>query len=199
MQVNLFTESRKKVPKQSSVVNIKKIEPEDEKKLELSYSFHETIFGKVIIASSALGICYLAFEADEHNAIEGLKKEFSSAKFIFEERSSHVEALKIFDLDWERIKPIQLHVYTTDFQKQVWEKLLNIPFGSRSTYGAIADELSIPNGARAVGTAVGSNPLAFLIPCHRVIQNSGGLGGFRWGIERKKKILLWEEEKVTKD
>ncbi|HLW10458.1 MAG TPA: methylated-DNA--[protein]-cysteine S-methyltransferase, partial [Fermentimonas sp.] len=98
-------------------------------------------------------------------------------------------SILFFSQDWARIKKIKLHIKGTDFQLKVWKTLLEIPLGKLSTYEEIAQHIQKPKAARAVGTAIGSNPIAFLIPCHRVIQASGGLGGYMWGEKRKTAII----------
>ena len=89
--------------------------------------------------------------------------------------------------------PIKLHVSATNFQLQVWKALLNCPSGARVSYQDIAKAVGNDNASRAVGTAIGANPVAFLIPCHRVIRQSGALGGYRWGLDHKQALLSWEQ------
>ncbi len=104
--------------------------------------------------------------------------------------------LFIFQNDWSKLNEIKLHLKGTDFQLKVWDTLLKIPMGQLSTYGNIAEQIGNPNASRAVGTAIGSNPVAFLIPCHRVIQASGNIGGYMWGNTRKTAIIGWESAKT---
>ena len=104
-------------------------------------------------------------------------------------------ALFIFTQDWSKLKEIKLHLKGTDFQLKVWETLLKIPVGGLTTYGDIAVGINNPRACRAVGTAVGENPVAFLIPCHRVIRSSGELGNYHWGEIRKTAIIGWEAAK----
>ncbi len=106
-------------------------------------------------------------------------------------------ALFIFQNDWSKLSEIKLHLKCTDFQLKVWETLLKIPMGQLSTYGTIAHQIQKPNASRAVGTAIGSNPVAFLIPCHRVIQSSGTFGGYMWGNTRKTAIIGWEGAQIN--
>lgn len=105
-------------------------------------------------------------------------------------------ALFIFQNDWNKLPEIKLHLKGTYFQLKVWETLLKIPMGKLSTYGCIAEKIGNANASRAVGTAIGSNPVAFLIPCHRVIQASGNIGGYMWGNTRKTAIVGWESAKT---
>jgi AraC family transcriptional regulator of adaptative response/methylated-DNA-[protein]-cysteine methyltransferase len=109
---------------------------------------------------------------------------------------SQQNVLYIFTHDWSKLHKIKLHLKGTEFQLKVWETLLKIPMGQLSTYGNIAKQIDIPKAARAVGTAVGDNPVAFLIPCHRVIQSSGIFGGYHWGAIRKTAMIGWEAAKT---
>ncbi len=163
------------------------------KNLSIHYSFAESPFGNIIIASTNKGICYMAFckESDDH-ALTLLKNHFPHARY--EQRLDRIQqnALFIFQHDWTKLNQIKLHLKGSDFQLKVWQALLTIPTGHLSTYGTIAHTIEKPNASRAVGTAIGSNPVAFLIPCHRVIQSTGEIGGYRWGSTRKAAILGWE-------
>ena len=108
-------------------------------------------------------------------------------------------ALYIFTQDWAKLDQIKLHLKGTDFQLKVWETLLKIPMGKLTTYGTIATKIENPNASRAMGAAIGSNPVAFLIPCHRVIQSTGAFGGYMWGNTRKTAIIGWEGTKVNSE
>lgn len=166
------------------------------KSLNINYSFSETPFGKVITASTEKGICYMAFENDKETALGDLKSKFPNASFLEKQNEIQINALSIFNKDWTKLNTIKLHLKGTDFQLKVWESLLTIPMGKLSTYGNLADKIGHSKASRAVGTAIGSNPVAFLIPCHRVIQSSGNIGGYRWGSERKQLIVGWESSRV---
>lgn len=166
------------------------------KSLNINYSFSETPFGKVITASTEKGICYMAFENDKETALGDLKSKFPNASFLEKQNEIQKNALSIFNKDWTKLNTIKLHLKGTDFQLKVWESLLTIPMGKLSTYGNLADKIGHSKASRAVGTAIGSNPVAFLIPCHRVIQSSGNIGGYRWGSERKQLIVGWESSRV---
>jgi AraC family transcriptional regulator, regulatory protein of adaptative response / methylated-DNA-[protein]-cysteine methyltransferase len=168
------------------------------KNLHINYSFNESQFGSIIVASTSKGICFMAFYEDEIQAFEALESHFEQAVFIQKSDEFQVNALTVFNQDMFQ-KPlcsIKLHLKGTDFQLKVWDSLLKIPFGRLSTYGLIADNIQHPKAARAVGTAIGSNPVAFLIPCHRVIQASGNLGGYMWGNTRKTAIIGWEAARL---
>ena len=162
------------------------------KSLSIHYSFSESPFGNIIVASTEKGICYMAFEDDKEKAFGELKQKFPNASFTEQQDALQKNALSIFDKDWTKLNTIKLHLKGTDFQLKVWESLLTIPMGKLSTYGSLAEKIGNPKASRAVGTAIGSNPVAFLIPCHRVIQSTGNLGGYRWGSERKQVIVGWE-------
>jgi AraC family transcriptional regulator, regulatory protein of adaptative response / methylated-DNA-[protein]-cysteine methyltransferase len=162
------------------------------RELCIHYHYANTPFGKIIIASTAKGICHLMFEDDEQKALSQLEQAFPNAQY--QNTTDHLQqnALRIFTQDWSKLEQIKLHLKATDFQLKVWQSLLKIPLGNLQTYGTIAKAISQPNASRAVGTAIGSNPIAFLIPCHRVIQASGNIGGYMWGSTRKSAIIGWE-------
>jgi AraC family transcriptional regulator, regulatory protein of adaptative response / methylated-DNA-[protein]-cysteine methyltransferase len=166
------------------------------KDLEINYSFTESPFGNIIVASTLKGICHMAFIEDESIAFTALKDHFPNATFRRMLDPIQQNALYIFTQDWSKISQIKLHLKGTDFQLKVWQTLLKIPLGQLTTYGAIAHKIDNPNSSRAVGTAIGSNPVAFLIPCHRVIQATGTFGGYMWGNTRKTAIIGWEAAKT---
>lgn len=167
------------------------------KNLEINYSFAESPFGNIIVASTQKGICFMAFAEDETIGFNDLKHKFPNAAFSRKLDLAQQNALFIFQNDWSKLSEIKLHLKGTDFQLKVWETLLKIPMGQLSTYGTIAQQIQKPNASRAVGTAIGNNPVAFLIPCHRVIQSSGVFGGYMWGNTRKTAIIGWEGAQVN--
>jgi AraC family transcriptional regulator, regulatory protein of adaptative response / methylated-DNA-[protein]-cysteine methyltransferase len=162
----------------------------------INYSYAETPFGNIVVASTTKGICYMAFADDEQQALIDLQQYFPKANFKQILDTIQQNALYIFTQDWAKLPQIKLHLKGTNFQLKVWETLLKIPIGQLSTYGDIATQIKNPKAARAVGTAIGSNPVAFLIPCHRVIQATGTLGGYMWGPIRKTAIIGWEAAKI---
>ena len=180
-------------------VNIEGMTPGEYKKggqnLAINYSFSGTLFGDVIVASTAKGICYLAFIDCVELGLAELKKQFPNACYQEKLDRNQENTLCIFQNDWRELNDIKLHLKGTDFQLKVWQALLTIPEGGLVTYGNIARRITQPTASRAVGTAIGSNPIAFLIPCHRVIQSSGNTGGYRWNPIRKKAIIGWEAAK----
>lgn len=181
-------------------VNVEGMTPAEYKNggqnLNINYSFAESPFGNIIVASTQKGICYMAFYDDEMGGLGELKSRFPNATFNQKLDLIQQNALFIFQNDWSKLHQIKLHLKGTDFQLKVWETLLKIPIGHLSTYGTIAERIEKPNASRAVGTAIGSNPVAFLIPCHRVIQSTGHLGGYMWGTTRKTAIIGWESARI---
>lgn len=181
-------------------INIESMTPGDYKKggenLSINYSFVETPFGRVITASTTIGICHIAFEEDQDKAFEKLKSQFPNANYQENTDDFQKQAVHFFSADWSQTDQIKLHLKGTEFQLKVWETLLTLPMGNLTTYGAIANKINKPKASRAVGTAIGSNPIAFLIPCHRVILQSGNLGGYMWGETRKSAIIAWEASKL---
>lgn len=169
------------------------------KNLTINYSFAESIFGDILVASTPKGICYMAFFEEEHTAFSVMRSHFPNAHFKQTVDLIQQNALYIFTHDWTKLHQIKLHLKGTDFQLKVWQTLLKIPMGQLTTYGTIAHKIANPNASRAVGTAIGSNPVAFLIPCHRVIQASGIFGGYMWGNTRKTAIIGWEGVKTHSD
>lgn len=165
--------------------------------VQIQYSFAETKFGKIIVASTQKGICYLAFYDDQKNAEELLQQQFSNAQFIQQSNIMQQNAIAFFQQNWKELPKIKLHLKGTPFQLKVWQMLLTIPLGNLSTYGSIAQKIDNPNASRAVGSAIGSNPIAFIIPCHRVIQSNGNFGGYMWGNTRKTAIIGWENAQMN--
>ena len=181
-------------------VNIEGMTPGEYKNgganLSINYSFAESPFGNILVASTAKGICHIAFADDSAEALQQLRNDFPNAKYQQILDGMQQNALYIFSHDWSKLHQIKLHLKGSDFQLKVWETLLKIPMGKLTTYGNIAQHIQRPKAARAVGTAIGDNPVAFLIPCHRVIQSSGLLGGYHWGTTRKTAMIGWEAAHV---
>ena len=162
--------------------------------LTIEYAVHDTPFGKAFIATTPRGICSFAFleraEIDEHLA--GLHKKWPHA-MVHENRQRTLAVIQtMFSAEKKLKHPVSLHVSGTNFQISVWKALLQIPPATVASYSQVASAIGRPRSARAVGLAVGANPVAFLIPCHRVIQQSGKLGGYHWGETRKQAIHAWE-------
>ncbi len=161
--------------------------------LTIRYGLHPTPFGECLIGLTERGICHLGFVQDsEGDAIDTLVSEWQQARMIEDYRATAPLIEPIFDLSQRTDHPLHLHLRGTNFQIKVWEALLRVPVGSVTTYGQIADEIGHPSALRAVGTAVGHNPVAVLIPCHRVIRKLGEFGNYRYGAVRKKALLAHE-------
>lgn len=161
--------------------------------LEIQYGFHQTPFGLALVGTTARGICHLAFldsRTSRQIAVRELRTKWPKAKL----RENHGTTAPIIARIFGRTRKESLPVVLsgTPFQLKVWEALLRIPSGGASTYGQVAAAIGQPRASRAVGSAVGSNSIAYLIPCHRVIRGAGILGDYRWGAARKRAILAWE-------
>lgn len=177
-------------------VNIEGMTPGEYKNggenLAINYSYAESPFGNIMVASTPKGICHIAFADSEAEGLATLQKIFPNATYKSMVDMIQQNALYIFKHDWSKLNEIKLHLKGTDFQIKVWETLLKIPVGKLSTYGNIASSMGQPTASRAVGSAVGDNPVAFLIPCHRVIQSTGEFGQYHWGSNRKTAMIGWE-------
>jgi AraC family transcriptional regulator, regulatory protein of adaptative response / methylated-DNA-[protein]-cysteine methyltransferase len=165
--------------------------------LSINYSYAESPFGNVLVASTSKGICHMAFADSEDKALITLRRKFPNAHYRQMVDLLQQNALYIFTQDWKQINKIKLHLKGTAFQIKVWETLLKIPMGQLSTYGSIAQHIQNPKASRAVGSAIGDNPVAFLIPCHRVIQSSGTFGQYHWGSNRKAAMIGWEAARTV--
>lgn len=166
------------------------------KALQINYSFAESPFGNIIVAATPKGICHMAFADDRDKALLSLKEQFPHAQFTQMVDLIQQNTLYIFTQDWSRLSEIKLHLRGTDFQLKVWEALLKIPMGNLTTYSRLAEEINNPKASRAVGSAVAQNPVAFLIPCHRVIKATGDYGEYHWGSTRKNAMIGWEAAHV---
>jgi AraC family transcriptional regulator of adaptative response/methylated-DNA-[protein]-cysteine methyltransferase len=177
-------------------INIEGMSPGEYKnggeELTINYSFAESPFGNILVASTPKGICHLAFADDEKAALEVLKNMFPKAAYRQMVDLAQQNVLYIFTHDWSKLNQVKLHLKGTAFQLKVWEALLKIPLGRLATYSGIANQIRQPKASRAVGAAIGDNPVAFLIPCHRVIQSSGVFGQYHWGAVRKTAMIGWE-------
>jgi AraC family transcriptional regulator, regulatory protein of adaptative response / methylated-DNA-[protein]-cysteine methyltransferase len=165
----------------------------------IRYGIHLTPFGKCLIGLTEHGICHLSFvQTSEGDAIDNLVSDWKEAKMVEDYRSTAALVEPIFDLRYSsRIKPLTLHLRGSNFQLKVWEALLQIPIGTVTTYEGLAQRIGRPSASRAVGSAVGHNPIAVLIPCHRVIRKVGDFGNYRYGALRKKALLAREFVNAT--
>lgn len=165
--------------------------------LSINYSYAESPFGNILVASTSKGICHMSFIESEPDGLNELRQSFPNARYKQVVDLIQQNALYIFTHDWSKLDEIKLHLKGTDFQIKVWETLLKIPLGGLATYGNIAKDIGNVNASRAVGTAIGSNPIAYLIPCHRVIRSTGATGEYMWGSIRKTALIGWEGAKVN--
>jgi len=158
----------------------------------IRYGIHPTPFGKCLIGVTERGICHLGFvQSSEGEAVDNLVQEWKNAVMVEDYQSTASLIAPIFDIRYQG-KPLNLHLRGTNFQLKVWEALLQIPVGKVTTYEGIASRIGNPSAMRAVGTAIGHNPIAVLIPCHRVIRKVGDFGNYRYGSQRKKALLARE-------
>ncbi len=169
--------------------------------LRIRYGYHPTPMGDILIAETEKGLCWLGFlvEEDRDVPLGRLHDYWPRAEFIEDMQGTAATARKIIDLWKGAGGKLNLHLYGTNFQIQVWRALLRIPCGGAVSYKAVADYIGKPAASRAVGSAVGANPVSLLIPCHRVIQSSGIVENYGWGTPRKKLILGLEAEIVKRD
>lgn len=162
--------------------------------VEIAYGVHETPFGSMFVAVTHRGICRMGFvdatSADE--LLARLTKEWPRSTFCHSPDTTRCAVERLFTKPEGGRAALSLHVTGTNFQIAVWRALLTIPEGQFASYSHIAQALGRPKSSRAVGNAVGANPIALWIPCHRVIQQSGALGGYRWGLEKKQIVQTWE-------
>ena len=169
------------------------------KGLEIIYGVHPSPFGTMLLALTERGICGLSFVEDKtlQSEITSLQRIWCDA--VIQEGAKHTRAVAKSLFDMPRHKAIGLHLVTrgTNFQINVWKALLKLPFGSRISYQQLAEMITKPTAARAVASAVAANPIGYLIPCHRALRNTGELGGYRWGVERKQIMLAWESAKLV--
>ncbi|MEK6153433.1 methylated-DNA--[protein]-cysteine S-methyltransferase [Flavobacteriaceae bacterium 3-367] len=167
------------------------------KNLAINYSYAESPFGNLIVASTSKGICHMAFTTDQEEAFNHLRARFPNAQYDRVVDKIQQDALFVFQHGPDKLNQIKLHLNGTPFQVKVWETLLKIPMGELRSYGTIAKLVENPQAARAIGSAIGQNPVAYLIPCHRVIKSTGEIGGYMWGNTRKTAIIGWEAAKVA--
>jgi AraC family transcriptional regulator of adaptative response/methylated-DNA-[protein]-cysteine methyltransferase len=163
--------------------------------LAISYGFHPSPFGTALVMATDRGLCGLAFadSGQEKSALADMRGRWPKARYIEDPARTAPIAQRIFDRSlWRPDRPLRVVLIGTDFEVRVWETLMRIPLGHASTYSNVADTIGAPKAARAVGAAVGKNPVCFVVPCHRVIGKSGDLTGYHWGLTRKRAMLGWE-------
>jgi len=163
--------------------------------MTISYGFHPSPFGAALVMATPRGLCGLAFAdpGQEKAALDDMHGRWPKAAYAEDQPRTAALAQRIFDRKlWRADRPLRVVLIGTDFEVRVWETLMRIPLGCATTYSTVAGSLGAPKAARAVGAAVGKNPVSFVVPCHRVLGKSGDLTGYHWGITRKQAMLGWE-------
>jgi len=167
--------------------------------LSVAYGFHPSTFGSALVMTTERGLAGLAFAdpGEEEAALDDMRGRWPKARYGEDKERTGAIARRIFDPTlWRPERPLRVVLIGTDFEVRVWETLLGIPMGRATTYSDVAAKLGRPKAARAVGAAVGKNPVSFVVPCHRVMGKSGDLTGYHWGITRKRAMLGWEAGRV---
>jgi AraC family transcriptional regulator, regulatory protein of adaptative response / methylated-DNA-[protein]-cysteine methyltransferase len=167
--------------------------------LTVRFGFHPSPFGSALVMATERGLAGLAFAdpGEEPAALADMKRRWPRAIYVEDSARTAVVAKRIFDpTQWQQNKPLRVVLIGTDWEVRVWEALMQIPMGRLVTYSDIAGKMRSPAAARAVGAAVGKNPVSFVVPCHRVVGKSGDVTGYHWGITRKRAMLGWEAGQV---
>ena len=163
--------------------------------LTIRFGIHPSPFGQALIMVTERGLAGLAFAdpGGERAALADMQSRWPRAAYVEDRAATDAYAKRIFDpATWRADQPLRVVMIGSDFELRVWETLLKLPLGRATTYSDIAAHIGRPSAARAVGTAVGRNPISFVVPCHRVLGKGGGLCGYHWGLTRKRAILGWE-------
>lgn len=163
--------------------------------LLIRYGYHISPFGVALIMVTDRGLAGLSFNdaGEERPAFTDMSRRWPNASYVEDMSATAPYAARIFDPQrWRRDEPLRVVMIGTDFQVRVWEALLRIPMGQAKTYGALACEIGKPSASRAVGAAIGANPVSFVVPCHRALGSTGALTGYHWGLTRKRAIIGWE-------
>ncbi|MGY4228227.1 AraC family transcriptional regulator of adaptative response/methylated-DNA-[protein]-cysteine methyltransferase [Bradyrhizobium sp. USDA 4503] len=167
--------------------------------MTLRYGFHSSPFGTAIVIATDRGLAGLAFadHGDEQTAFADMKRRWPNASYVEDTDGTAALAQRVFDTRlWRADQPLRVVLIGTDFEVRVWETLLKVPMGRAVSYSDIACKINSPKASRAVGAAVGRNPVSFVVPCHRALGKSGALTGYHWGITRKQAMLGWEAGQV---
>ena len=162
--------------------------------LLVRYGFHVSPFGRALVMATERGLAGLAFaDGEDSSALADMTRRWPQADYLEDPAGTAWLARRIFDRqEWRSETPLRIVLIGSDFEIRVWETLLKVPFGCATTYSDLARRMDRPSAARAVGAAVGRNPVSFVVPCHRVLGRSGSLTGYHWGLTRKRAILGWE-------
>jgi AraC family transcriptional regulator of adaptative response/methylated-DNA-[protein]-cysteine methyltransferase len=167
--------------------------------LTITYGFHPSPFGTALVMATERGLAGLAFAdpGEEAAALADMRGRWPKASYVEDKARTAPLARRIFDSKlWRADRPLRVVLIGTDFEVRVWDTLLKIPMGRATTYSDIAAKIGADKAARAVGAAVGKNPLSFVVPCHRVLGKSGDITGYHWGLTRKRAMLGWEAGRV---
>lgn len=167
--------------------------------LTIRYGYHASPFGTALVMATGRGLAGLAFadSGEEEAAFDDMRRRWPRATYLADQAATAPYALRVFDPSrWRPEEPLRVVMIGTDFQVRVWQALLRIPLGGARTYADLACSVGRPAASRAVGAAVGANPLSFVVPCHRAIGKSGALTGYHWGLTRKRAMLGWERGQV---
>jgi AraC family transcriptional regulator of adaptative response/methylated-DNA-[protein]-cysteine methyltransferase len=170
--------------------------------LEMVYGFHACPFGEALLIATERGVAGLAFVDEDkgqsrQDALVDMMQRWPKARYVEAPAKTALHARQIFASEWSRDQPGRLVMIGTDFDVRVWETLLKIPMGRAVSYTDIARHIGAPSASRAVGSAVGRNPISFVVPCHRVLRGDGSLGGYHWGLTRKRALIGWETGRVA--
>jgi len=168
--------------------------------LTVRWGFHPSPFGTALVMATDRGLCGLAFAdaGEEAAALADMTGRWPRARFVEDSAATAPYAARVFEPSrWRGDEPLRVVLIGTDFQVRVWDALLRVPMRRLTTYGALASSLGAPKASRAVGAAVGANPVSFVVPCHRAVGASGALTGYHWGLTRKRAILGWEAGRLA--
>ena len=171
--------------------------------LEISYGFHGSPFGDTLVMATDRGIAGIAFVNEDscqtrQEALEDMTRRWPNARYRDQPAFTAQHVAQVFTpAQWSAEQPVRLVLIGTDFEVRVWETLLKIPMGRAVSYADIARHIGKPSASRAVGSAVGRNPISFVVPCHRVLRGDGSLGGYHWGLTRKRALIGWETGQVA--
>jgi len=170
--------------------------------LDMAYGFHASPFGDALLIATGRGLAGLAFVDDDRgqtrqDTLAEMMQRWPRARYVEDPARTAPYARQIFGAESSPERPVRLVMIGTDFDVRVWESLLKIPMGRAVSYTDIARHLGQPSASRAVGSAVGRNPLSFVVPCHRVLRGDGSLGGYHWGLTRKRALIGWERGRLA--
>lgn len=171
--------------------------------IAISYGFHSSPFGEALVMATDRGIAGIAFVNEDigqtrQEALNDMTRRWPNADYLEQPEATAAHAQQVFDpRRWSAEQPVRLVMIGTDFEVRVWETLLKIPMGKAVSYTDIARHIGKPQASRAVGSAVGRNPISFVVPCHRVLRADGSLGGYHWGLTRKRALIGWETGHVA--